>query len=120
MNPFEPFYLAVYGTLKKGFSNHRLIQNCKFIGEYETLPIFTMYSLGPYPAVVHHGNTSITVEIYKIESEEIAKKLDRLEGYPHLYTKEIISTEVGDLIIYLFNQSTHDCKIITSGKWTKL
>lgn len=23
---FEPFYLAVYGTLKKGFSNHKLIQ----------------------------------------------------------------------------------------------
>lgn len=120
MKPFEPFYLAVYGTLKKGFPNHRVIQNCKFIGEYETLPIFTMYSLGPYPAVVHHGNTSITIEIYKIESEEIAKKLDRLEGYPTLYIKEIISTEVGDLIIYLFNQPICNYKVITSGKWTKL
>lgn len=120
MKPFEPFYLAVYGTLKKGFHNHRLIEHCKFIGEYETLPIFTMYSLGPYPAVVHHGNTSITVEIYKIETESLAKKLDALEGYPRLYTKEIIHTEVGDLVIYLFNQPINGYKIIESGKWNKL
>ena len=27
--------LAVYGTLKKGYGNHRLIEDCKFVKEYK-------------------------------------------------------------------------------------
>ena len=77
--------IAVYGTLKMGFGNHRLIQNCRYLGE-DTLKNFDMYSLGGFPGVIH-GKGEIKVEVYELN------RLETLEtvSYTHLTLPTIYS-----------------------------
>lgn len=41
--------VAVYGTLKRGMSNHGLLRQSRFLGE-ESLTSLTLYDLGLFPA----------------------------------------------------------------------
>src|SRR5262249_12985986 len=44
--------LFVYGTLKRGLSNHRLIADQEFLGEAVTEPRYRVFDLGPFPGLV--------------------------------------------------------------------
>lgn len=116
---------AVYGSLRKGLGNHRILRDSKLLGEYSTPPLFTMYSLGGFPGVIEKGETSVTLEVYKVEDEGIEDRLDVLEGYhgkhygANLYNKEIISTPYGDAFIYYFNRENLPYPIVASGDWKK-
>lgn len=94
----------VYGSLKRGFYNHGVLErsNPKFIDNFVTSSEYTMYSLGGYPAVKKGGDLPIFGEIYEVENLD---KLDRLEGHPNYYTREVIDTPFGDVWIYLFNMT---------------
>jgi gamma-glutamylcyclotransferase (GGCT)/AIG2-like uncharacterized protein YtfP len=72
--------VAVYGSLRRDFHNHRIIEHSKFLGMTRTDPEYTMLSLGSFPAVIEGGDTSILVEIYEVDPETFAS-LDILEGY---------------------------------------
>ena len=71
----------VYGTLKRGGSNHLFLQGQKFRGEARTVPGFTLYSLGDYPGMVRApGDTAgVTGELWAVDDAGLAE-LDRLEG----------------------------------------
>jgi gamma-glutamylcyclotransferase (GGCT)/AIG2-like uncharacterized protein YtfP len=71
----------VYGTLKRGGSNHLFLRGQKFLGEVRTAPGFTLYSLGEYPGMVRApGDTQgVTGELWDVDDECLAE-LDRLEG----------------------------------------
>lgn len=105
--------VAVYGTLRKGFWNHRLLENSKFIGKTKTEPVFTMYGHG-VPWIVNGGNTEITVEVYEID-EETFQSLDFLEGYPVYYNRQLINTEFGEAWIYF--RYIEGEFVIESGDW---
>lgn len=77
----SPKYIAVYGTLKKGRSNHHYMRNCEFVQHFKTEPIYTMITNGNFPIVKRGGNTSITCEIYKVTDEANLKAIYGLEGY---------------------------------------
>jgi gamma-glutamylcyclotransferase (GGCT)/AIG2-like uncharacterized protein YtfP len=102
----QRFMVFVYGSLKRGFSNHSLLTSSKFCGITETIdPIFEMYSLGSFPAVVETGNGfHITGELYEIDSVTL-KMLDRLEGNGSLYTRKLVKiwfgTEQGEAWMYI-------------------
>ena len=59
----------VYGTLKRGGSNHAFLGRQRFLGEARTMPGFTLYSLGDYPGMVRApGDTAgVTGELWVID-----------------------------------------------------
>ena len=107
--------VAVYGTLREGFGNHRLLAGSEFIGKTKTEPIFTMYG-SAIPWIVAGGNTAITVEVYEVD-EVTMRNLDRLEGYPYYYDRKEVSTEFGDAWIYFREEPGKD--EIPSGDWAQ-
>lgn len=86
--------IAVYGTLKKGESNHRILGDSAFIGSGYTPYSYYMLNLGYYPAIIQ-GNHSIHCEVYEISSLTLAA-LDRLEGHPNYYKREVVKILLDD------------------------
>jgi gamma-glutamylcyclotransferase (GGCT)/AIG2-like uncharacterized protein YtfP len=106
----------VYGTLKRVQVNHDLLSNAIYLGEHQTQAIYKMFHLGAYPGVVKNGNTSIEGEVYHVDTLTMSY-LDRLEGYPHAYSRELIPTPWGKAWIYLYRGSLQGRQIIQSGRW---
>lgn len=71
----------VYGTLKRGGSNHAFLGGQRYLGDARTVPGFTLYSLGDYPGMVRApGDTAgVTGELWVVDDGCLAE-LDRLEG----------------------------------------
>lgn len=97
--------IFVYGTLKKGFGNHRVLGNSVFIGEAITVDdSFTMFD-GGFPYVSDRftdGNQGrIVGELYETDRQTILDALDRLEGVPHLYVKREIDVTTMDGSTYI-------------------
>ena len=87
--------IAAYGTLKKGFYNHYLLEGEKFLGEAISKERFSL-GHASFPAVIPDINGSpIKVEIYEVSSETL-NKLDRLEGYPDFYNRELYEFTLKD------------------------
>lgn len=83
--------LFVYGTLKRGQTNHRLIRNQKFVRKAGTLPKYRLYDLGPYPALVRDLENGLSVrgEIWDVAPDAFGE-LDKLEDVPAQYVREPI------------------------------
>lgn len=80
----------VYGSLKRGFENHKWLENNngKYIGDGITKQsIFKMYSVYNYYPAISKGNEKISGEIYKID-KNCLMELDYLEGYPRIYKRD--------------------------------
>ena len=105
----------VYGSLKKGFgNNYHLQENAEYLGDFVTEPIFTMYSLGGFPAIREKGRTPITGEVYRVGS---LSSLDRLEGHPTFYKRQEISTPYGKAWVYILTYEPMTSKVIEIGIW---
>lgn len=91
--------MIVYGSLKKGFSNHGLMgtANATFIGSATSLePKFKMYGVGKsFPGLVS-GNSFFTGEVYELSIKNVEYYIDFLEGYPHFYTRNKINVKLND------------------------
>jgi gamma-glutamylcyclotransferase (GGCT)/AIG2-like uncharacterized protein YtfP len=106
----------VYGTLRRDEVNHYLLADARYLGDCRTQPLYKMVDLGSYPGVVKGGGTRIEGEVYEVSSQQMAD-LDRLEGYPHDYTRETIATPWGQAWIYLYRGSLKDRPVIPDGVW---
>ncbi len=106
----------VYGTLRRDEVNHYLLASARYLGDYQTQPLYKMVDLGSYPGVVKGGGTRVQGEVYEVSSQQMAD-LDRLEGYPHAYTRETIATPWGRAWIYLYRGSLKDRSVIPDGVW---
>jgi gamma-glutamylcyclotransferase (GGCT)/AIG2-like uncharacterized protein YtfP len=80
MNPGQTL-LFVYGTLKRGGSNHHFLTDQKFVGEARTVPGFRLYELGGFPGMVAKPDDldGVTGEIWAVDDEALVR-LDALEG----------------------------------------
>jgi gamma-glutamylaminecyclotransferase len=73
-------YVFVYGTLKRGGENHRVLAGQRFVGPARTEPAFRLYQLDGYPGMVAApGGLSIEGEIWEVEASALSR-LDQLEG----------------------------------------
>ena len=115
--------IFVYGSLRVGFGNHRLLDNSAYVGQARTEPRFTMLHLGGFPGVVADGETSIIGEVYDVDDPTL-RNLDRLEGHPDFYARQTIQVERGgdveDVQVYLLPQVWLDDArnaVIASGDW---
>ena len=112
--------VAVYGSLKKCFGNHRLLEGQEYVGVWLTPPEYTMYNLGAFPAVVPRGKTSIVCELYDVD-DGCLSRLDMLEGHPDFYERVDVSTPFGEGVqMYLFRNRisgnrTRD--VVANGFW---
>ena len=120
----------VYGTLKKGFSNHNRI-----LAGYDIKisPVWTygeLYDLGYFPAMTE-GENKVYGELIEFDNLEILKRVDYLEGYRgensnyNFYERRIIQifTDKNEVRAwaYFLNKSKiieHDGDLITSGIWS--
>lgn len=82
----------VYGTLMRGFRNHRLLAQggCHYLGRGETRPQYTLVDLGPFPGLLDVGTTRVRGEVYEVDAPTLAK-LDRLEGHPRFYERKPVA-----------------------------
>lgn len=71
--------LFVYGTLKRGQCREFHLRSEQFLGIVRTTPEYLLLDLGPYPALVRNGKTSIVGELYAI-SDQCLEQLDVVEG----------------------------------------
>jgi len=113
--------VAVYGTLKRGHSNHRLLADARFVGE-DRLHGLCLYNLGPYPAVAPGRSAGVVVEVYDISPQQL-QQLDILEDcYPaspekSLYIRKQMQTRHGLAWIYLYNRNLTGYRPMRSGSW---
>ncbi len=67
----------VYGTLRKGGSNHFRMHGSDFVGEGKISG--RMYKIDWYPALLCGGETYVKGELYRL-GDEMLLALDRFEG----------------------------------------
>lgn len=123
-------YVFVYGTLKRGYGNNRVLGQSRFIGRATTLWPFFMKSAG-FPVLFRTPETAnVEGELFEVNSQHIMAALDRLEGVPHMYERSrtiVDCPEIGQQIeafIYLGNRDswTHidrmpDVPVTASGTY---
>jgi len=88
--------VAVYGTLKRGYGNHRVMEmdGGTFVAEALTVQPYKMYGGYGFPRVVDElrdDNIQVTVEVFECED---VKHMDRLEGHPHFFERKEIDVYV--------------------------
>ena len=81
--------VLVYGTLKRGYGNHRLLETSSYLGAFRAQG-FELHSLGAFPAVSFTKDNSRFVEgeLYEVDDDTL-QNLDWLEGHPNFYERHI-------------------------------
>lgn len=72
--------LFLYGTLKRGGSNHGYMLGQRFVIEACTQPAYRLYDLGGYPGMVAVATEGLSIigEIWDVDEAALAR-LDELE-----------------------------------------
>lgn len=73
--------IFVYGTLKRGGSNHHLLVGQQFVASARTEPLYRLYALSDYPAMIDAPQNGCLIEgeVWSVDTGCLAS-LDRLEG----------------------------------------
>ena len=85
--------LFVYGTLKRGCSNHDQIAGQSFVGLARTPPGYRLYDLGGYPGIgaCAADREGVVGEVWSVDPAGL-QKLDAFEGvHEGLYRRESFS-----------------------------
>lgn len=112
------YIVFVYGTLLSNEPNNHLLARARLLGRACTLAGFELVDLGPYPAMVRGGRTSVIGELYEVDGKTLAR-LDYLEGVPDYYQRELIELEGGGQALgYLMEpRKVRGLPKIDSGSW---
>jgi gamma-glutamylcyclotransferase (GGCT)/AIG2-like uncharacterized protein YtfP len=106
--------IFVYGTLKRGGENHYLLEGSRFAGE-ASINGWEMRDLGDYPAITKSDGGNVHGEMY-IVSDETFLRISILEGYPSLFQRMVVKTNVGWSAWVYYMEKTKG-PIIESGRW---
>lgn len=125
MNKEQPFIFAVYGTLKRGFGNNRLLRDAIFLGEHTTEPKYTMYSAGGFPIVKTGGQTAIKCELFATDNKDIIEDVNSLEGYRgkndpnNWYDRMTIETKHGPAEMFVMHKTGNErpSAVVETGEW---
>ena len=90
--------LFVYGSLRRGFPNHYMLENSVYLGEFSTTDTYIMIGTRSkaFPYIIKEGvidcaiPTQIVGELYDVEPNAI-NRIDALEGHPHTYNRQLIT-----------------------------
>lgn len=122
-------YIFVYGTLQRGFHNHRLLATALFSGPAQTADKYVLRSRpGGIPFVgKDEARYPIHGELYVVKEHELAQ-LDRLEGCrmdaPELswYHRERIAVLVGSqrVTAWIYFNPDRSEPVAPHGNWSQL
>jgi gamma-glutamylaminecyclotransferase len=87
--------IFVYGTLKRGGTNHRQISAQTFVATARTVPGYRLFDLGDYPGMVASSDdrSGVTGEVWSLD-EAAVRRLDLFEGVDQgLYRRAAISLQ---------------------------
>jgi gamma-glutamylcyclotransferase (GGCT)/AIG2-like uncharacterized protein YtfP len=113
--------VAVYGTLKRGYSNHHYLNGGRFVGQ-DMLSNITLYDLGEYPGAKPGSSQGVLVEVYRVNAT-VMSVLDELEECHFdaptrgLYRRELIETRHGAAWLYFYNPEIELSRIFTGQCW---
>lgn len=111
----------VYGSLMKGFHNHRLLEKneAEFIDPATTTKEYALVSFGGFPGLVY-GDKAIAGEVYDV-NEKTLEELDHLEGVEqNRYARIRIQTSLGLAFAYLATETTARLGMPYKGtKWIR-
>ena len=82
----------VYGTLKRGARNHRVMAGQEFVGAARTAPGFRLFALDGFPGMVPwpDDRDGVTGEVWRVDALAL-QRLDAFEGLAEgLYRREAI------------------------------
>ena len=72
--------IFVYGSLKRGYVLHHLLDGQQFLSEAKTDPVYRLFDLGSYPGLVEWpSGLAISGEVYRVDVECLCR-LDEAEG----------------------------------------
>lgn len=114
LNVLEGELVAVYGTLKRGFGNNRVMGTSKFIGTGKTANEYPMRCDAiPYVYPRKGEGHQVVVEVFMADKFTLEGPIDRLEGHPSVYNrrKTYIEMENGMTIqawLYFYPHETGD------------
>lgn len=100
-NVLEGELVSVYGTLKRGFGNNRLMGMSKFIGSGKTYNQYPMIVSGiPFVLPRKGEGHNVKVEVFMVDKATLEGSLDSLEGHPTTYDrrKTLIELDSGEFI----------------------
>lgn len=110
----------VYGTLKRGFSNHFFLEGARCRGRARTREHYALYE-GEYPFVFRKERVGpIYGEVYEVDTQTLMK-LDRLEEHPDYYCRdqvEVVLDDGGSLTAWLYFFPAPQGRLIRSGEWS--
>ncbi len=86
----------VYGTLKKGEGNHKLLKDCQYLGKGLTLNNYKVFHMGFPQAMSNETGLPLLGELYTVYSPKVIESLDRLESNGHFYTRVIRDVKILD------------------------
>lgn len=94
-NVLEENMIAVYGTLKKGYTNYNsFLTNSKYIGRGRTSDKYPLIIKGlPYMIEEKGKGHNVEVDVFKV-SDRVLDRLDVLEGHPNWYRRKQIVIDV--------------------------
>lgn len=109
----------VYGTLKKGMSNHFFLRESRFLGRAATAEPYALYE-DEYPIVTRTPAVGpVQGEVYEVD-DKILRRLDILEQHPDYYRREQVGVllESGDpLLVWLYFFPEPKGRLIPEGTW---
>lgn len=110
----------VYGSLRAGMYNHKVMGKSEFVAE-GYLPFFEMFQVSSFPAIVP-GHGCVKGEVYLVDDATLAR-LDRLEGHPRMYKRELVTVQAGDVLAqvwaYVWQRSVSGMVPVPAGDWVE-
>jgi gamma-glutamylaminecyclotransferase len=96
-NVLEENLVAVYGTLKKGYTNYNNhLTSSKYIGNGKTKEKYPLVIKGlPYLIDQAGEGYQVEVDVFKV-SNSVLNNLDKLEGHPNWYRRKQIQIEINN------------------------
>lgn len=91
--------IAVYGSLRDGMYNHRLLENegAQLINKEIISVPFKMIPYSSFPALIpDKENHDVLMEIYAVD-DNVYRRVEILEGYPTFYDKEAVVDSLGNI-----------------------
>ncbi len=110
--------LFVYGTLKRGFHNHKRLSSARFVASLQTISGYQLYSYNGLPIMIFSGGESrVNGELYEV-SRSVLEKIDGMEGHPRMYRRETVIVEDSrEVQAYIWQGDLQGARRIASGNW---
>ena len=110
--------IFVYGTLKKGFHNHHLLEQSEFVGSGWTVEKYALYHDGIPYVVKDEAISRIQGEVYSVDDDTL-EVLDRFENHSEWYCREQVEVTmdlVDDLLVaWLYFNPDPKGELVESG-----